>query len=64
MHMHSHRRLYAKAIAPVNPMLVINYIQLHATPVIGLGQAGQEVYLLLRLAANTVFMYDKHGALM
>ena len=34
----------AKAIAPDNPMLVINYIQLHATPVIELCKAGQEVY--------------------
>jgi tetratricopeptide (TPR) repeat protein len=34
----------AKAIAPNNPLLVINYLQLHATPVIELCKAGQEVY--------------------
>ena len=34
----------AKAIAPENPLLVVNYLQLHTTPVIELCKAGQEVY--------------------
>jgi len=34
----------AKAIAPENPLLVVNYLQLHNTPVIELCKAGQEVY--------------------
>jgi len=34
----------AKAIAPDNPLLVVNYFQLHSTDVIELCKAGQEVY--------------------
>ena len=34
----------AKALAPDNPLLVVNYLQLHSTDVIELCKAGQEVY--------------------
>ena len=34
----------AKAIAPGNPLLVVNYFQLNSTDVIELCKAGQEVY--------------------
>ena len=34
----------AKAIAPENPLLIVNYLQLYSTPVIELCKAGQEVY--------------------